>query len=62
MTAVLKWSPGSELVLVAAVIAIMLASDLNADETNMLANLFDAIGDNLALIATKKEQWNMDTK
>lgn len=48
-------SPGSDLVLLAASIAIAISTDLTADETNILANLFSAIGDNLAIIAAKKE-------
>lgn len=51
----LKCPAGSDLVLVAAVIAIMLSSDLNATETNILAGLLTAVGDNLAIIAAKKE-------
>lgn len=47
--------PGSDLVLLAASIAIAISTDLTADETNTLANLFSAIGDNLAIIAAKKE-------
>jgi len=48
-------SPGSDIVLMAASIAIMLADGLTADETAVLAGLFSAIGDNLDLIAAKKE-------
>lgn len=48
-------APGSELVLLAASIAISLSSDLTADEINILAGLFSALGDNLAIIAAKKQ-------
>ncbi len=48
-------SPGSDLVLLAASIAIALSDDLSADDTNILAEIFCAIGDNLAIIAAKKE-------
>lgn len=47
--------PGSDLVVLAASIAIAISADLSADDTNILATLFDAIGDNLAIIAAKKE-------
>ena len=47
--------PGSELVLLAASLAITLSSELTASETNILAGLFVSIGDNLAIIAAKKE-------
>lgn len=51
-----KCSHGGELVMIAAAIAMAIASDLSADDTNMLANLFSAIGDNLAIIADEKEK------
>jgi hypothetical protein len=47
--------PGSDLVLLAASIAIALAEGLSPDDTGILAGLFTAIGDNLAIIAVKKE-------
>ncbi|MEA4953930.1 MAG: hypothetical protein VB096_00220 [Pseudoflavonifractor sp.] len=47
--------PGSDLVLLAASIAVSISTDLTADQTNILANIFSAIGDNLAIIAAKKE-------
>ena len=46
---------GSDLVLLAASVAIALAEDLSAVEIGILAGLFTAIGDNLTIIATKKE-------
>ncbi|MDF3005329.1 MAG: hypothetical protein K0S22_1801 [Oscillospiraceae bacterium] len=47
--------PGSDLVLLAASLAITLSAELTASETNILAGLFTSIGDNLAIIAAKKE-------
>ena len=47
-------SPGSDLVLLAASIAVAISTDLTSDEINILANFFNAIGDNLAIIAAKK--------
>lgn len=47
--------PGDDLVLTAAAIAISISKDLNADDTSILAGLFTAIGDNLAIIAAKKQ-------
>ncbi|HWR55492.1 MAG TPA: hypothetical protein VN462_03195 [Negativicutes bacterium] len=47
--------PGSDLVLMAATIAIGLSNDLSADDTAILAGLFCAVGDNLAIIAAKKQ-------
>ena len=47
--------PGSDLVLLAALIAIILSDDLSSNNTGILAGLFTSIGDNLALIAIKKQ-------
>jgi len=47
--------PGSDLVLLASSIAIAISTDLTADQANVLANFFSAIGDNLAIIAANKE-------
>lgn len=47
--------PGDDLVLAAAAIAITISKGLSADDTNMLADLFSAIGSNLSIIAAKKE-------
>lgn len=46
---------GSDYVLLAALIAIILSDDLSADDTNILSGLFNSIGDNLAIIAAKKQ-------
>lgn len=47
--------PGSDLVMIAAAFSVALSSGLSADEISILAGLFSAIGDNLALIAAKKD-------
>lgn len=47
--------PGDDLVLFAALIAISLARGLDAETMNILANLYCAIGDNLAIIAARRE-------
>ncbi len=48
-------SPGSELVLLAATVAIGISTDLSADDTAILSGVFSSIGDNLAIIAAKKQ-------
>lgn len=48
-------NPGDDLVLAAAAIAISIAQGKSATEVNILGELFCAIGDNLAVIAAKKE-------
>lgn len=48
-------SPGSDLVLLAASIAITLSSELSASDTSILSGFFTSIGDNLALISAKKQ-------
>ncbi len=48
--------PGSELVLWAASMAISISAELSADDTNVLASIFNSIGDNLAILAAKKQQ------
>jgi hypothetical protein len=47
--------PGSDLVLLAASIAVALSEGLSADDTNVLSGLIVAIGDNLAIIAAQKQ-------
>lgn len=47
--------PGSDLVLLSASIAIGISNDLSADDTAVLSGVFMAIGDNLAIIAAKKQ-------
>ncbi len=47
--------PGSDLVMLSASIAIGISGDLSADDTSILSGLFCAIGDNLAIIAAKKQ-------
>ncbi len=45
---------GEELVLLASTIAIALASNLSADELNVLGTFTTSVGDNITLIATKR--------
>lgn len=47
--------PGEKLVGAAAVIAVSLSERLELEEINILANLFNAVGDNLAVIAAQRE-------
>lgn len=49
-------SSGSDLIMLAASIAIAISSDLSAGEVNILAGLFNAVGDNLSIIAAKKQK------
>ena len=56
---------GNELVLLASTIAILIAEKSSTDNISILATLFTAIGDNLALIATKRslnEAENLETQ
>lgn len=48
-------APGSDLVLLASSFSIALASELSADDANILAGFFSAVGDNLAILAAKKQ-------
>lgn len=43
---------GCELVSLAAILAITISKDFNADETDTLGNFFSALGSNLSTIAT----------
>lgn len=45
---------GDELVLLASTVSIALASNLETNELAVLAAFATAVGDNLALIATKR--------
>ena len=47
--------PGSDLVLLAASIAVALSEGLSADDINILSAFIVAIGDNLAIIAVQKQ-------
>lgn len=47
--------PGEKLVGAAAAIAVSLSERLGLDEINVLANLLNAVGDNLAVIAAQRE-------
>lgn len=44
----------NDLVLLAATIAIALAEDMSVEDISIFSALFTAVGDNLAIIATKK--------
>lgn len=46
---------GCELVALASIFAIFLSESLNNDELAVLATFFTTIGDNLAIIATTRE-------
>ena len=43
---------GNELVIFSAVISILIAKDLSVNDQNLLSTLLQAIGQNLAVIAT----------
>lgn len=47
--------PGSDLVLLAASIAVALSEGLSGDDINILSGFIVAIGDNLAIIAVQKQ-------
>lgn len=49
---------GCELSSLASIIAISLANNLSNDDINILANLLNTIGDNLALIASSSSNQN----
>lgn len=46
---------GEQLVIIAAIIASIIGSDLSAEENNILGEFFTTIGDSLSLIAAKQE-------
>ncbi len=48
---------GGDMVMLAASVALAISSNLSADDINTLAILFTAIGDNLTLIAARKEEF-----
>lgn len=48
-------SYGDDLVLMAATLAISLSRDLDIDGTGVLACFFVALGDNLAILAAKRQ-------
>lgn len=43
---------GNELVIFSAIISILIAKDLSVNDQNLLSTLLQAIGQNLAVIAT----------
>ncbi|MDD2267994.1 MAG: hypothetical protein PHY15_00415 [Eubacteriales bacterium] len=45
---------GNELVLLASIIAIIISENISAEDLSILSSLFCAIGDNLAIIASKR--------
>ena len=47
--------PGDDLVLLAALISIAVARGMGTEDLNILANLYSAIGSNLAVIAAKRQ-------
>ena len=51
----LPCSSGNELVVLASSLAIALSEKLTKEEINILANFFNALGDNLAIIASQQE-------
>jgi hypothetical protein len=46
---------GEQLVILAAVIAAIIGSDLTAEENNVLGDFITTIGDSLSLIASRQE-------
>lgn len=48
-------SSGDELVLLAAAAAISISKKLSLDELNILSSFFNALGDNLGILAAKQE-------
>lgn len=50
-----KCPPGVDLVFLGASIASAISADLTAEEATLLAALFAAVGDNLAIIAIQME-------
>lgn len=48
-------SPGSDLVLLAATLAMSISTNLSADDSAVLGGFFNALGDNLAVIASQKQ-------
>ena len=54
-------SSGNELVLLASTIAILISKKSSVEDIEILAALFTAIGDNLAIIATKRGSDDVDS-
>lgn len=48
-------SSGNDLVVLASTLAIAISEKLDNDEINVLSNFFNALGDNLAIIAAQRE-------
>lgn len=51
----LQCSSGNELVVLASSLAVALSERSTKEEINILANFFNALGDNLAIIASRQE-------
>lgn len=47
---------GNELVLLASIIAIIISENVSAEDLTIISDLFSAIGDNLAIIASKRTE------
>lgn len=47
--------PGDDLVLLAALISMAIARGMGTEDLNILSDLYNAIGCNLAIIAAKRE-------
>lgn len=47
---------GNELVLLASIIAIIISENVSAEDLTIILDLFSAIGDNLAIIASKRTE------
>lgn len=48
-------SSGHELVVISSGLAIAISERFNTDQINLLANFFNALGENLALIAAQQD-------
>lgn len=51
---------GCELSALASIISISISNNLSDDDINILANLFNTIGDNLALISSSSSHQNKE--
>ncbi len=57
----LKYLSGEKITYLAATAAVAISEDLDINDINILANFFDALGDNLGIIAAQRAACTTDT-
>ena len=51
----IKYIPGEKLAYIATTTAIAISNEFDLEDLNILSNIFNAIGDNIGIIAAQKE-------